>query len=279
MRKWVRKRGYLTIGLGLTLLSWASSPAFAHDPIFGLGPHVLYKGGLEIHVDFQAEQAGDEQEREAAVELTYGLTGDWAAGIELPYVDKNEGGLSANGIGDLQLFTKYRFWRHDTLAVQDSAAAFLKLKLDTADDAGDPSRGTGSTDAIFGLTYGHEAVKWYRWASVRYRLNGKTDAGLERGDKVLVDLVAGVRPQPPSYREPDTVWLLELNAEYTGRAERNGVELADTGGTELFLSPGIFWTVRNFAIKAGVQVPIFSDLNGDQEESDYRARLIFEWHL
>ena len=279
MSKSVKVQKNLSIGLGLALLLGGSLPALTHDPIFGLGPHVLYKGGLEIHTDFQAEQAGDEREREAAVELTYGLTGDWAAGVELPYVDKDESGFSVNGIGDFRLFTKYRFWRHDTLNVQDSAAAFLKLKLDTADDAGDPSRGTGSTDAIFGLTYGHEAIKWYRWASFRYRLNGENDAGLERGDKVLVDLVGGIRPQPPRYREPDTVWMLELNAEYTGRAERNGVELADTGGTELFLSPGIFWTKRNFAIKAGVQVPIFSDLNGDQDESDYRARLILEWHL
>ena len=72
---------------------------------------------------------------------------------------------------------------------------------------------------------------------------------------------------------------MELNGEYGKCAELNGTELADTGGTEWFLSPGIFWTRRNFALKAGVQIPIASDLNGQQEESDYRARLILEWHL
>ncbi|GMQ89570.1 MAG: hypothetical protein BMS9Abin09_1072 [Gammaproteobacteria bacterium] len=78
---------------------------------------------------------------------------------------------------------------------------------------------------------------------------------------------------------PDTVWLLELNREYGQRAELRGSNLPDTGGTELFLSPGIFWTKRNFAVKAGVQVPVFSDLRGSQDNTDYRGRLILEWHL
>jgi len=39
------------------------------------------------------------------------------------------------------------------------------------------------------------------------------------------------------------------------------------------------WTLRNFAIKSGIQAPIISNLNGDQARSDYRARLEFEWHL
>jgi len=41
----------------------------------------------------------------------------------------------------------------------------------------------------------------------------------------------------------------------------------------------IFWTQLNFAVKAGVQIPVYSNLNGDQDDSDYRARAIIEWHL
>jgi hypothetical protein len=28
-----------------------------------------------------------------------------------------------------------------------------------------------------------------------------------------------------------------------------------------------------------VQIPIASDLNGSQEQTDYRAKLVLEWHL
>ncbi len=257
----------------------ASSTAWAHDPVFGIGPHVLFKGGVEVAVEVESEKAGDETEQELVLELKYGITGDWVAGIKLPYAFNEEGADESNGPGDISLFTKYRFWRQDTLALQESAAVFLKVKSESGDENQTPALGTGTTDTILGLTYGYEGRKWYRWSSLRYRFNDENDAGVERGDKILFDLVGGIRPTLTKYLEPDTVWLLELNGEYGKRARLGGVALPDTGGTEWFLSPGIFWTKRNFAIKAGVQIPISSDLNGIQDESDYRARAVFEWHL
>jgi len=255
-----------------------SAPAWAHDPIFGVGPHVLFKGGLEVSPDVHLAKAGDSSTTESALNLTYGITGDWAAGVELPYKNVDGGSTSNAGRGDIKLFTKYRFWRNDSLGAQESAALLLKVKLDTADNATNPAIGSGATDAIVGFAYGYEGRKWYRWASVRYRLNGTNDANVQRGEKILFDLVGGIRFRPTGYLEADTVWLLELNGEYGDRADINGASVANTGGTEVFLSPGIFWTKRNFAIKAGVQLPIISNLNGVQNKSDVRASLTFEWH-
>ncbi len=259
------------------VLALASGAVAAHDPIFGLGPHVLYKGGVETAVEWHGEKAGAEREDEIGVELTYGITGDWAAGVELPWVRVDDGGATNSGRGDIQLFTKYRFWRRDALAVQESAAVALKVNLDTG-AGGTPRIGTGATDWILGLAYGYESRRWYRWASLRWRRNGDRGA-LDRGDRLLVDLVGGWRPHPRGYLEPDTVWLLELNGEITRRARLGGATVADSGGQEWFLSPGIFWTLRNFAVKAGVQIPVRSDLNGDQDESDWRAKVVLEWHL
>ena len=179
----------------------------------------------------------------------------------------------------MSLFSKYRFWRHDTLGAQESAAVLLKLKTGNGSDQSSPAIGSGASDAILEFSYGYESRKWYRWASLRYRRNGENDAGLQRGDRVLFDLVGGIRPRPTGYLEADTVWLLELNGEYGRSAELNNARLQNTGGTEWFLSPGIFWTKRNFAVKSGVQIPVYSDLNGNQNETDYRARLVLEWHL
>lgn len=260
------------------LMSLVSSATWAHDPIFSIGPHVLFKGGFEIAPEVRVSKKGDEHETELGLEATYGITGDWAAGVDIPYNFKSNDRNSGDGFGNFGVFTKYRFWRHDTLGAQETAAVLAKVFTDTGANRR-PAVSTGTTDGILGLTYGYESRKWYRWASVRYRYNGKNDAGLRRGNKILVDLVGGIRPVPTDYLEPDTVWLLELNGEYGERAESRGVNLANTGGTELFLSPGIFWTKRNFAIKAGVQIPVYHNLNGRQKESDYRAKLVFEWHL
>jgi len=261
------------------LLLFGSSAASAHNPVFSPGPHVLFKEGIEVHVSLDRDKVGQEKETELGLELTYGLTGDWAAGIELPYIKADDRADKARGTGDGRLFTKYRFWRDDSLGVQESAAVLLNVMLDNGDDKESPPLGSGTTDTLLGFTYGYESLKWYRWTSLRYRRNGENGAGLRRGDKLLLDFAVGIRPTPPSYLRPDTVWLLELNGEQDQRAELNGAVLADTGGSEWFISPGIFWTQRNFAIKAGVQLPIASDLNGSQAESDYRAKLEFEWHL
>jgi len=268
----------LFLAAGTLSLFWCGV-ASAHDPVFSPGPHVLYKEGVEIHVGADREKVGQEKQSELALELTYGLTGEWAAGIALPYASVDTGAGKSNGTGDTRLFTKYRFWRKDSLGLQESAAVLLNVMLNNGDDKTNPSLGSGTTDMLLGFTYGYESLTWYRWTSLRYRRNGENSAGLHRGDKWLVDFAMGYRPTMPVYLKPDTVWLLELNGERGQRAELNGTTLDNTGGTEWFVSPGIFWTQRNFAIKAGVQLPIASDLNGNQPESDYRAKLEFEWHL
>ncbi|MCH7880449.1 MAG: transporter [Proteobacteria bacterium] len=266
--------------LGASVLITApSGVVLAHDPVFGIGPHVLFKNGLELAIETGREKTGPEQESELALEIVYGITGDWAVGLELPYAVKDEGAESSRGLSDLQLFTKYRFWREDSFGLQVSAAVILAVNLQNGDEKEDPPLGNGATDFIAGLTYGYESLKWYRWASVRYLAPGENNSGLRLGDKWLVDFVGGWRPADPEYLKPDTVWLLELNGEITDRAELNGNSLVNSGGTEWFISPGIFWSKRNFAIKAGVQIPVASDLNGTQGKSDYRLKASFEWHL
>jgi hypothetical protein len=58
--------------------------------------------------------------------------------------------------------------------------------------------------------------------------------GFQQGNKLLFDLAGGIRLEPTAYIEPVTVWLVELNGEYTDRS-----------------------------IKAGVQIPVASVLNGE----------------
>lgn len=266
--------------LGLAMAaSFSLSTAFAHDPVFGEGPHTLFKDGVEIATEIHSNKAGNKVDNEIGLDLRYGLTAEWTVGVEVPYSVKSNIGGSSSGIGDTAVFTKYRFWRSDSLGLQQSAAISLKFLTQTGDETQTPALGTGTTDSIVGLSYGYEGRSWYRWASIRYRDNGTNSMGLKRGNKTLVDFVVGARPTLTSYTEPDTVWLLELNGELADQSTVNGATVANTGGDEWFIAPGIFWTIKNFAIKAGVQFPIVSNLNGSQEKSDYRAKLSFEWHI
>jgi len=88
-----------------------------------------------------------------------------------------------------------------------------------------------------------------------YRYNDTNDAGVDCGDVLFLD----------------AVWMLELNFE---RQER-----ARAGGSRLFFLPGLVWTWRNVAVKPGIQIPVWSDLNGSQQGPDYRGLIEVEVHL
>ncbi len=265
--------------LMLMMLVLSSTTALAHDPIFGIGPHVLFKGGTEIALEVAQKKAGNEKEGELKLEAVYGITSDWAAGIDVPYAFKDQASESSNGLSDIQLFTKYRFWRQDSLGLQESAAVLFAVNRDNGDEKDNPPLGNGATDVIAGLTYGYESLKWYRWSSARYLRPGENKTGFRKGGKWLIDFVGGWRPTLPEYKKSDTVWLLELNSEFTDKTELNSNSVANSGGSEWFISPGIFWTYKNFAIKSGIQIPVASNLKGNQKESDYRFKTTFEWHL
>ncbi len=273
----------LAVFLGLLILSAGAGAAQAHEPIFTPGAHVHSKDGQELSLQYHRERSSgageNETEQELALEYEYGVTANWTVKAEVPLVDKNLDGDGSTGIGDIALGTKYRFLRIDKPGKQFSTTALFQVKLPTGDDDRSPRLGSGSTDFVGGLLHGLESRRWYYNTAARYRLNTEGGGGLEKGDKVFLDIVGGVRPVLTKYKEPDTVLFFELNWENAGRDTLNGVNVANTGGWELFVSPGIFWTYRVYAVTAGVQIPIAKNLNGNQATSDYRFKLTTKYEF
>lgn len=272
----------------LAVILCVFGPAYAHEPIFGLGPHTIFKGGLGVEIEIEGERASGAGEVETEYvlqsEIIYGITTDLAATLAVPYVIERaieSGGVerSASGLGDVSLRGKYRFWRRDAPGVQDAAAFVLGVKFPTGDDDRTPRLGSGSTDFLFALAASRESLKWYYFGDIRYRLNTKGGGGLEKGDRFFADLAVGVRPTRTEYLKPDLVLIVELNWETLMEDELNGSDVGDSGGNRLFLSPSFFFTYRNVAVKGGVQVPVYQDLNGEQPEADYRFKLAVEGHF
>ena len=260
--------------------------AFAHEPIFGLGPHVIYKGGVGVEVEIDGERSSGnlKTERELAVdtEIIYGITSDLAVTLVIPGIlDKvritETEDQSSSGFGDLSIRLKYRFWRRDSPGIQDSAAIILGGKFPTGNENKNPKLGSGSTDFLFGLAAGRESRRWYYFGDLRYRLNTKDDQ-FKVGDKIFADAAIGIRPWLTEYLEPDWVFLVEANWETQQRNEQFGQAVSDSGGNLLFVSPAFFMTHRNWAVKGGVQVPVYQNLNGNQPEVDYRFALGVEIH-
>lgn len=266
--------------IGLIL---AARPGAAHGPLFSAGPETPWKGAVEITAGYHVERAtgaGHEQrEREAFLELEYGITPVWEMSAKVPYVWQEEDGLDSQNLGDITLGTKYNFWRVDAPGAQWKASALFKAKLPTGSDRSAPPIGTGSTDFVGGLAAGYEGRRWYGFMDARYRLNTRGSGGLTKGDRLFLDVAGGVRPVLTGYLEPDTVLFVELNWAYADRDERRGVRLGSTSGWELFISPAIWWTYRQVAIKGGMQIPVAENLAGNQPSSDYRALMEMVYHF
>ncbi len=254
-----------------------TTPAAAHEPIFAPGAHVHSKGAHEVSLEYHRERAGgageNETENELSLEYEYGVTGDLTVAVEIPFKDKTTNANGSTGLGDIQLGAKYRFLRVDSPGSQYSTALLFRAKLPTGDDDSNPRLGSGSADFVGGLLHGLESRRWYYNLAARYRLNTEGGGNLEKGDKVFLDIVGGVRPVLSEYRDADTVLFLELNWERAARDSLAGADVTDSGGWELFLSPGIFWTYRNYAVTSGLQIPVVENLNGAQPTSDYRFKL------
>lgn len=263
-------------------------PANAHEPIFGLGPRVIFKGGVGIETEIKGEEAsgGGDTERtiDLNTEILYGLTENFAVTLAVPTILNREQtilnqNVSSSGLGDLSLRGKFRFWRHDSLGTQDSAALILGIKFPTGDDRETPKLGSGSTDFLFGLAAGHESRRWYFFGDARYRLNTEGEGDLKVGDRLFIDAAIGIRPWLTEYLKPDLVVMTEFNWETWMKNELKGQDISDSGGDRLFVTPGFFLTYRNVALKGGVQIPIYRDLRGDQPEEDYRFVSAVEFHF
>ena len=275
---------FAIVGLGAALLPEA--PARAHGPLFSPAPETIFRGGTELtlglHTEKAAQKATGAQSRDygVSVEAEYGITANWQIGIELPYVRRKSGGLGrADGLGDITLDSKYQFWKRDIPGAQYKATALVRLKLPTGSDKGAAPLGGGQAEVTMGLVTGYESRRWHWFASGVYQVSAGGAADLEKGDRQSLNLVGGIRPVLSAYSKPDTVLMLELNWGRSGRDSLGGAPLVNTGGWEMFLSPVVWWTYRQLAIRGGIQIPLANGLNGVQLSPRTRGRLEFVYHF
>ncbi|MFB6273593.1 MAG: hypothetical protein ABEL51_11935 [Salinibacter sp.] len=223
------------------------------------------------------------------VSLNYGATTNLTLAANVPFVRKEldastpAGPLNqaTSGVGDIRLLGKYRFLRLDGYLKTLQLAVLGGVKLPTgATDARLPNGdflpmplqvGSGSTDGIAALS-GTGIWDWrVAHASLLYRRNAEGTRGYRFGDLINYNLATNFRVWTNPYPGPELYLGAELNGEIRARDERNGADLANTGGHRLFLSPSVvFFAFRNLTLEGSVQVPIYQDLNGTQLEDGVR---------
>lgn len=261
------------------LVLFVCVPAYAHEPVFSLGPETIFKGGMGIESEFEFERSDNGHSLELHYEFIYGLTADLSFTLEIPHIlALEEDDETSSGLGDIQLRGKYQLFRKDSLGAQDKLSAILGVKIPTGDEDADPRLGTGTTDFLSGLSYGHESRIWYYFATLRYLLR-TGDQSIMPGDRFFYDVAAGFRPWQREYLEWDFVALLELNGEFDFQSEVKGHLVPDSGGNTVWLGPTGLFSYRNIMFKGGIQFPVSQDLKGNQDEDEFRLALAAEYHF
>ncbi len=266
-------------------------PVLRHNPIFGLGPQTIWRGGVGISLEGEVTRAAgaiEAKDQALHAELLYGVTQDLSLTFALPLAQrKSERGLvpgvnqvnrDATGVGDAVFRAKWRFFQRFSGATQYHAAIIAGVKVPLASTTSDPPLGSGSTDFLAGATISRDGLRYYLWTSVLVRANGEA-FGTKRGNQYRYNAAIGFRPWIPRYTGVDRLLLVEFNGVTAARNVVDGVAQAQTGGTVLAISPGFWLTYRNWALQGALKLPVLRRLRGNQPEFDYTVVVKIETHL
>lgn len=244
-----------------------------HEPIFGLGPRTIWAGGYGLEIGLDRDKSKREESWGLDYHVLYGLTANWSATAEIHQVLAGSG-EDAAGLSDLTVRSKYRFFRNDVPGGVYHAAVLGGVELPTA--TGGLSAGA-STDGFAGLSGAYEGRRWLLFLTGRYRVNSEGADNVTPGNVFLYDAALGIRPVLTGYYQPDVVLMGELNGQVFGTREREGVDVEGSAGDRLLAAFGAWITYRNWAVKPGIQVPVYDDLPGSS--LDYRFVFAVEFHM
>ena len=234
--------------------------SFAHEPLYGHGPDVLFKGALNPHLSFQFERYRTENE----VAFGYGITRNLTGVVETSFISES----GKYNMESFMLKLNYRFYKADKQGLSYKAAFITELELPIMTDE----------DEMFhcALTAGQEALRfyWFSFIGCKYNLANNS---LARGNQADYGIALGMRFNKADYYKPDLVLLLESTGTSYQRSETKNDEPTSAGGNSFKMAPTFIFTYRNWALRGGVQFGVYN--SADIENTDTNAKIAIEVHI
>lgn len=281
-----------TFGAVLALLT-AASPAFPAPISFNTalpvheGGLLLRGQGVWMRMHDDPSPAGREADIIAApTVLVFGATSKLAFMGVFPYLNKalnfpHQAPRRASGLGDIATLGRYEVFERSRRGYTARGAVSAGVEWPTgADDEADAlgslpkpvQLGSGSFDPFFGTVWTAQWLNLQLDADLFYQRN--TEANDFRfGDALAQNTSLQYRLWPrtlgagvPSY----LYGVLELNNVYQGKNEAGGASDPDSGGYQLFLTPGLQWVAKRAVIEVAAQLPVVQELNGSALRTDWR---------
>lgn len=223
--------------------------------------------------------------------LGYGVNPRLAVFGVLPYaakdldvtVDGSRLSRSSSGVGDISLFGRYTLLQRDQPGRTFRVAPFIGVKTPTGDDDEQDSigrlpaavqLGTGAWDAFGGIVATYQTLALQIDGQVCYRMNTEAN-GFDPGNEARLDgsLQYRLWPRTLGSGVPDFLYgVFEMNLVHRDKNEINGTADIDSGGTTLYLTPGLQYVTKRWIVEGVVQLPVIQNLNRNALESDFTLR-------
>jgi len=235
----------------------------------------------------------------------YGFSSRFKAFLSLPYV-RNTMKMSSfedpmmgwmdmdmqptSGVGDATLMGLYRLYTNRDLRPTDVVTLGFGLKTATGSFTETLSNGslihahmqpgTGSWDPLLSLIYTKMLEQFLVQADATYQYTTRNRQGYEFGDSLAVNLGGKYAFSRELSASIGLTYLrvgraVDQNGKYYDPAANNSLmdDPANTGNQSIWLSPCLqFFPVKNVAIDAKVQVPVWERVNGIQLVSRYQVQ-------
>jgi len=233
--------------------------------------------------------------------LSYGVSEKLGISLRLPFIKREniregeiEDGIpeahshgDSSGFGDLLLFGQYKVVEQSSADV----AILFGIKAPTGEtnekDDGDErfetefQPGSGSWDILLGAAISKESGAFGYHANILYNKTTEGSQATEIGDAISYNVA--LTHQLNSHADhdhdhhdgaEDNVFKWTLSAELNGETRRknkiDGMPETHSGGTTVYLSPGVRVSAGQFSSFVSYGVPIVEDQNGTQTDVDSR---------
>ncbi len=177
--------------------------------------------------------------------------------------------VGSSGLGDLMVMAKYGLYRQNTAAYTLGVAATLGLELPT----GEAGFTSDTYDLKPGIYFSWRNRKWASDFAAAYTLNGFAKESSEvsnPGNELALDFALARQFSIGAGAEAAFAPVLELSYRNTGANRVMGRDMANSGQSVLFISPGAKLTLSSLILEGLVQIPAWQDQKGIQPEWDTR---------
>jgi len=231
--------------------------------------------------------------------LGYGITGDLSLFGMLPYLDKTLD-LTMNGMpvernnrsfGNVSTFARYTFAHFDSPGRTLRFAGFAGVEAPTASDHRSDNlgrlplplqAGSGAWNSFGGFITTLQTLNYELDTQITYRNNGQAN-GIDVGNEWRVDSSLQYRIWPSDLASPVLpgflYGVLEANLIHTTANQVDGQQDSNSGGTTLFLDPGVQFVTRRWVIETAIQLPVNQNLRGNALKQSYILNTGFRWNF